>query len=232
MEWSVIVFCYNEGSSIRRVVTEIKDTLEKIATSYEIIIVNDGSTDNTEHNCAVLSGSYPFIKLVNHPRNLGIGSALRTGYTHATKNYVCAIPGDGQFNINLLKQIPAFDANTFYSFYRKKTNYNWYRALLTWGNKVFNRLVLGINLKDVNWVKVYTHSQLSLASVQLTSSLIETEICSKLIYLGIQPVEIPSDYLSRTGGTPKGGSMKTLIQALGETIKLIMVVTQFKKAKR
>jgi glycosyltransferase involved in cell wall biosynthesis len=232
MEWSIIVFCYNEGSSIHHVVSDIIGVLDKISTAYEVIIVNDGSSDNTQEVCEQLAIKHPSLRLVAHEQNLGIGSALQTGYKLATRQYICAVPGDGQFDINLLRQVPAFDEDLFYAFYRRKTNYNLYRSLLTWGNKTFNQIFLGIQLKDVNWVKVYTRAQLSLASVKLTSSLIETEICAKLIYLNSKPVELPSDYLDRTGGKPKGGNLKTLIQALRETIKLIVEVGRFKKAQQ
>lgn len=229
MEWSIIIFCFNEASSIYQVVTDNIQVLEKISVDYEIIIVNDGSTDQTAEICSALSAKNSSVQLINHARNLGIGSSLQTGYAMARKKYVCAVPGDGQFNVDLLREVPAFDNKNFYSFYRRKTNYNWYRSSLTWGNKIFNQVFLGVKLKDVNWVKVYTRTQLSLASTKLTSSLIETEICSKLIHLGSMPVELSSEYLKRTGGTPKGGNIKTLLQALMETIKLVIEVRKFRK---
>jgi glycosyltransferase involved in cell wall biosynthesis len=212
MEWSVIVFCYNEAPSIRRVVSQAVALLEDRGADYEIILVNDGSTDDTAAVCRELSAQYPFFRSIA-----------------AKKKYICAIPGDGQFNIELLREIPPFEENVFYSFYRKKTNYNYYRSVLTWGNRTFNSLLLGVNLRDVNWIKVYTRDQLALASLKLSSSLIETEICAKLIHLNIKPIELQSDYLARSSGTPKGGSLKTLLQALKETIKLVGEVKKFKR---
>jgi glycosyltransferase involved in cell wall biosynthesis len=229
MEWSVIVFCYNEAPSIRRVVSQAVALLEDRGADYEIILVNDGSTDDTAAVCRELSAQYPFFRSIDHPKNMGIGTALQTGYRAAKKKYICAIPGDGQFNIELLREIPPFEENVFYSFYRKKTNYNYYRSVLTWGNRTFNSLLLGVNLRDVNWIKVYTRDQLALASLKLSSSLIETEICAKLIHLNIKPIELQSDYLARSSGTPKGGSLKTLLQALKETIKLVGEVKKFKR---
>lgn len=229
MEWSIIVFCYNEASSISLLVAEVIEVFGDISTGYEIIIVNDGSTDSTESICKGLCESHSLIKLINHSKNLGIGSALQTGYREARNKYICAVPGDGQFDIRLLKEIPAFDNKAFFSFYRLKTNYNWYRSMLTWGNKIFNRFLLCVNLRDVNWVKVYTREQLNIVSARLTSSLVETEICAKLIYLGVKPIELPSEYLARKGGTPKGGNLKTLVQVLKESIKLILEVLRFRK---
>lgn len=229
MEFSIIIFCYNEGTSIERVIRQAAEVMRSCATRYELIVVNDGSTDQTGDVCRALAATLPQLRYVEHPANKGIGCALRTGYAAAQYQYVCAIPGDGQFDVALLCDVPAFGEKEFYCFYRRKTNYNAYRSILTWGNKAFNKLLLGISLRDVNWVKVYTRHQLERCDLQLSSSLVETEICSKLIHLGAVPVELPSDYLVRGGGTPKGGSIKTLYRALAETVSLIAELRRFRR---
>lgn len=229
MEFSIIIFCYNEGASIEPVIRQAAAVMQACASRYELVVVNDGSTDDTAAVCRTLAAALPELIYIEHPSNKGIGGALRTGYAAARYQYVCAIPGDGQFDVALLRDVPAFGEKEFYCFYRRKTNYNAYRSILTWGNKAFNKLLLGISLRDVNWVKVYTLQQLDRCDLQLSSSLVETEICSKLIHLGAVPVEVPSDYLVRGGGTPKGGNIKTLCRALRETLKLIIVMARFKK---
>jgi len=200
-------------------------------SSSEVIIVNDGSTDSTAAICEELAVRYPAIKLIHHPVNKGIGSALKSGYLIAAREYVCAIPGDGQFDINELKQITPFDNSRYYSFYRKRTNYNLYRRTLTWLNRIFNQHVLGIYLRDVNWVKVYRNEQLKMVNFELGSSLIESEICAKLYKCGILPVEIPSRYLHRNTGSAKGGSWKTLRMAIRDTLKLWYIILSFKATR-
>ncbi len=165
---------------------------------------------------------------MHHQRNMGIGIALRSGYEAAAKTYVCAIPGDGQFNVNELMQVKEFPLSVYFSFYRPHTNYSFYRRCLIWFNRLFNQHILAVYLRDVNWIKVYRREHIKMVKPQLNSSLIESEICAKLYKSGIMPVEIPTEYLHRNAGESKGGSIKTLRLAIADTLKLWWVVFKYK----
>jgi glycosyltransferase involved in cell wall biosynthesis len=206
------------------------EVMNSVAKVFELIIVNDGSTDETKGVAErIVATSDADIKLTNHSSNFGIGMALFTGYSLARYEYVCAIPGDGQFDVALLKEIKPFKDDNYYSFYRTKTDYNIYRKALTWGNRLFNQHVLGVFLRDVNWIKVYKKSQLDLVKPRLRSSLIESEICAKLHKCKVMPIEMPSLYLKRKYDKPKGGAWKTLRKVLLEMPPLWWQVYSFKK---
>jgi hypothetical protein len=79
-------------------------------------------------------------------------------------------------------------------------------------------------LRDVNWVKVYRRSQLQAIQPKLTSSLVESEICAKLYRRGVRPIEMPTTYLRREFGQPKGGGWKTLRLAIRDMSRLVWVV--------
>jgi len=227
MNFSIVIFMFNEAGNIRKVYSDAVAQLQHMNANYEIILVNDGSTDDTGKICQQLRAEFPYTSIITHPKNLGIGAALTAGY-HAAKNeYVCATTGDGQFNIKELGNTKPFNNSTYYSFYRLKTNYSFYRSCLTWINRLFNQHLLGIYLRDVNWIKVYRKEQLLAVKTKLNSSLIESEICAKLYKMNIMPIEIPSEYLPRTYGIAKGGSWKTLRKAMIETSKLWWEVHKF-----
>lgn len=223
---SIFIFSFNETKNIKRVVESVSDFLEKNVIDSELIIINDGSTDNTEQVLKELMKTKAF-RLINHETNLGIGQALRSGYQESTKKFVVAIPGDGQFDVNELLLIQNWNSDSFYSFYRNEKKYGFHRSFLTWFNKVLIKNVLHNNLKDVNWIKVYSKKQLDFAAPVLKSSLIESEISSKLIKAGYQYVEIPSNYLPRVSGKSKGGNLYTVSKALKEMLKLIYIVKKF-----
>lgn len=225
---SLIIFCYNEAGNIGSVIDLCKNLLPEIASDFELIVVDDGSSDNTAEEVLAKVKDFPNIRVIRHEVNRGIGNALRSGYEAARKEYVCAIPGDNQFDLQLLRAVKPFDDNTYYAFYRINTGYSTYRKLLSWGNRLFNQHVLGIFLRDVNWVKVYRLSQLRSIQPRLTSSLIESEICAKLFRKGVRPIEMPTEYLRRMFGTPKGGGWKTLRLAMRDMSKLVWEVYRFR----
>ena len=174
MNISIIIFCYNEKDNIEKVILKTFEVANQLSDSFEVIVVDDASTDGTT---AVIK-NYPNVTSITHSVNKGIGMALRSGYKAATKEFVCAVPGDGQFDLSELLKVKPFTAETFYSFYRPTTNYNSYRKFLNLSNRLFNRLCLGIQLNDVNWIKVYRKSQLELVHIELESSIIESEMAS------------------------------------------------------
>lgn len=99
----IIIPAYNEEKNILRTYDEIKKYNEKNKTKYDVIVINDGSTDNTEKILQL--NNIPHICL---PANLGIGGAVQTGYKYAYYNdYDIAIQydGDGQHDINYVKKI-------------------------------------------------------------------------------------------------------------------------------
>jgi len=224
---SLVIFCYNERESIERVIQACVETMTQMSDDYEIILVDDGSTDGSQ----ALLEHHESIRYIRHGQNKGIGAALLTGYLHASKEYVCAVPGDGQFDITELLAIEAFNFDRFYSFYRPSTDYSPYRQALTLVNKWFNNYILGMNLRDVNWVKVYRKDQLDFVQPELRSSIVESEICCKLIKSGVSPIELPSVYHRRESGEAKGGKWHTLQKAIREIVSLYLVTSRFNKVK-
>src|SRR5690606_33597640 len=115
-----------------------------------------------------------------------------------------------QFDISEINLAPDFDEGYFVVFNRKKKNYGLYRSALTYFNQYFNQWILKINIKDVNWIKIYRKNHLHQKHRRLNSSLVESEICAKLIKSGVKHIDLPSEYLERNFGSAKGGNWKTL----------------------
>lgn len=228
--WSIIVLCYSEEKTIEKTVEAVQFVLDKMRVSErEIIIVDDGSEDTSFSAIKSLKNKFNNIKMVRHSVNLGIGASLLSGYRVATKENVCAIPGDGQFDVKELMPYASLKNKTFISFFREKnTSYSFFRVAISKTNRFFNKFFLHFNLQDVNWVKVYKRKVLNDLKLELTSSLVESEICAKLIKLGFRPLEVPSRYLPRIAGKSKGSSPKMILQAVLEMYKLFVTVKNFR----
>ncbi|MBK8551329.1 MAG: glycosyltransferase family 2 protein [Ignavibacteria bacterium] len=231
--WSVIIIAYNEEKTIASVIDQVQNFFKKNNISdSEIIVVDDGSDDNTHNIIKDIVNAGSDIKRIRHSENLGIGMALLSGYKNAEKENVMMIPADGQFDIDELSENKNFSVNTYLSFYRKELkDYTFFRKVVTGMNRTFNKYLLNLGIKDVNWVKAYKTSELKSLDLKLESSLLGSEICAKLNVKGTGATEIPSVYHKRSAGTAKGASFKNLIKAVTELLKLTFVIRQFRKDK-
>lgn len=232
MEWSIIIFCYNEEKNIAKVIQNTIDfLLQPENENSEIIVVNDGSSDESATIIDLFKYDFPQFSIIHLPKNRGIGNALNTGYDCSKKEFVCAIPGDGQFDISELEVLSTLDKNQFATFYRTNKNYDIYRALLTKLNYLFNRFFLNIHVPDVNWIKVYQQHQIDRKMRTLNSSLVESEIVAKLIKEGYTHIDYPSKYLKREYGIAKGGNWHTLKKAISEVSLLFFIIRSYSKGQ-
>lgn len=229
--WSFIIFGYNECKTLVPVLNSVvKFSRDNNIDDYEIIIVDDGSTDETRKISEDFKLKHEGIVYLRHDVNLGIGPTLLSGYNSAKKENTVAIPADGQFDITELKDNINFPDNSYLSFHRElKKSYSSYRNFLSGINRFINRKFLFLNIRDVNWVKAYKSADLKILELKIGSSLVCSEICAKLNLKGYSVREIFSVYHERTAGKSKGASFKTLKSAVKDIIKLIIEIRSFKK---
>ncbi|MEK7154341.1 MAG: glycosyltransferase family 2 protein [Patescibacteria group bacterium] len=97
---STIIPVYNEEEIIARVVDGLKNELSKLDLEYEIIAVNDGSSDKSKEILENIRG----IKLINHPYNKGYGASLKTGARNAKFDWLLFFDGDGQHKPECTKE--------------------------------------------------------------------------------------------------------------------------------
>ncbi|MBE9116871.1 glycosyltransferase family 2 protein [Lusitaniella coriacea LEGE 07157] len=95
---SIIVPAYNEESTLGITVTEILSIAPKILDTYEVIIVNDGSTDDTAITADYLAQQHSCVSVIHQPTNRGVGAAYIAGLGAAQYEYLTLVPGDNAFN--------------------------------------------------------------------------------------------------------------------------------------
>lgn len=229
--WSIVVFCYNEEGAVQKVLTDVEKTLSQMdIAAYEVVVVDDGSSDGSQTKIQDYIKGKSNFSFLPHNVNKGIGQALRTGYFNSKFENICAVPADGQFDISELLPFSFVPEKTFISFFRKEnTTYSIARNILSQANKVINKVFNGFYMLDVNWVKIYKREALVNLNLELQSSLVESEVCAKLILSGHKCEETVSKYLSRTSGVSKGASGKIVIQAIKDTYQLYKVLRKFRK---
>lgn len=102
--YSISIFfpCYNDANTIGKLVNDAYKIVPKLTSDFEIIVVNDGSKDNSAEILLQLQKKHPDLKIITHPKNLGYGAALRSGFAASTKTLVFYTDGDGQYSVNEL----------------------------------------------------------------------------------------------------------------------------------
>ena len=229
LDWTLFIFCYNEEGSVGSVIDEAVSVASKLCEdSFEVLVINDGSSDRSSEIISAKCKQYENVQGIHHKKNLGIGSALISGYSHAKGTHVCGIPADGQFSAEELLPFRESEQGEVICFVREDKRYSLYRELLTTFNKITNKVLLGLALQDVNWVKIYHLDDLRSIEPTMKSSLIESEMCAMLKAKGVNFIEVPSVYQERSAGDTKGGSLRTVGMAALEFAKLVFRVNLFR----
>src|SRR5918997_1565639 len=89
---------YNDGGTIASLVIRAVQVASRLTPDFEVIIVNDGSSDTTREIADELARTYPQVRAIHHPANRGYGGALRTGFSEATKELVAYKGGDAPYD--------------------------------------------------------------------------------------------------------------------------------------
>jgi glycosyltransferase involved in cell wall biosynthesis len=94
--------CYNDAKTIALLVMRVEEQLQRLTDDYEIVVVNDGSSDESATVLGALCASVTRLRVVTHQTNQGYGAALRSGFGAATKSLVFYTDGDGQYGVEEL----------------------------------------------------------------------------------------------------------------------------------
>ena len=230
--WSIGILCFNEAGTIADVYRKVKNVGSLMSVRFEIILVDDCSIDGSKEIIKSICDQDPLVKGIFHDANLGIGLSIRDIYFTAMHENVVFVPGDGQFDVNELLPFSEFASEEFISFYRTENqSYSFFRNSLSFLNKLFNQFFIGLNLRDVNWVKVYKTHLIKQLELKSKSSFIESEICAKLNKLNVKAIEVESKYIPRVYGESKGASWKIISKVYQELLKVYFIVLNFDPSK-
>ncbi len=200
---SVFFPAYNDEGSITELVEKAFALLPQFTADYEVIVVNDGSSDGTAALLDELARTRPRLRVVHHPRNRGYGGALRSGFEHAAKDLVFYTDGDGQYDVNeLAKLIPLMTEQVdVVNGYKIKRSDARRRIVLGGVYKFLARLLFGLPIRDVDCDFRLMRREM-IQSIQLTSTsgVVCTEMVYKLRRAGCRFTETPVHHYPRLHG--------------------------------
>ncbi len=221
---SVFFPCINEEGNIEDGVKRAEEVLKKLKVKYEIIIVDDGSTDKTGEIADQLVRQNPHIRVIHHPKNLGYGEALKSGFYNARYETIVYTDGDGQFDFSevtkLLEKIKDSDVVIGYrikrqdSFLRRLFGKGWRLSLLTF---------FGLTLKDVDCGFKMVRKEVLEKIPHLESqrgAMINAELAIKAKKAGFRIGQVGVNHYPRLSGKPTGNNFKVIIKSFLDLLRL------------
>ncbi|HBE27248.1 MAG TPA: hypothetical protein DDW33_16360 [Ktedonobacter sp.] len=215
---SVIMPAHNEESVIAATVHDVIDALSTWLEDFEVIVINDGSKDQTRAIVEDFTTIDPRVRLINHPVNLGYGAALVSGFESITKDLVFFMDSDGQFDIcDLARFFPFIDEYNAVLGYRIDRQDTWVRKLNALGWKLLVRFVFGLHVRDVDcafklyWAKFFHEHRL-----ETRGAMINTEILYKFTRAGYTYTQVGVRHLPRHGGKATGAKPAVIARAFRE----------------
>src|SRR3989344_1990807 len=220
---SVFFPCYNDSEPIKQLVLDANALLKKVSKDYEIIVIDDGSTDDSRSILKKLQKSIPNLKLIFHKQNKGYGGALKSGFKNAKKEFVFYTDGDGQYDFNEITKLidKLTDKIGLVQGYKLKRSDPWFRYWVGLAYRYFSRLVYNIKVKDIDCdFRLIRKKALDKITLKYSSGVICVELMKKLDKQGVRFAEVGVHHYPRLYGNSEFFKIKRVTMTLIESSKL------------
>lgn len=227
---TIIVPCFNESLELENTVkTNIADA-RKYLNNFEIIIVNDGSTDDSPKIAELLDKKYSSVRVVTHKKNLGLGTAILSGAKIASYDLITYLPGDGQAYLrDIIAGVKkAKDADLVLTYRTSRSDYTVYRKFLSWCLTILLRILFNLRFRDYNWVHIYKKNIFSRIKIKSHGVFFLGEIVIKAERLGLKIVQVESMYRPRRFGTSKTVKLRSVCRAFFDLLGIWYDLLWFK----
>jgi glycosyltransferase involved in cell wall biosynthesis len=206
---------------VQRVYESARTVLNATGLDYEIILVDDGSKDETPKIVDAIAANDERVKVVHHPAKSGYGAALQSGFRAATKGLVFYTDGDGQFDLNelppLLPLMKQYDIVTCYRINRRE---NLRRRANAWLWTWLICTLFGLKVRDMNGAfKLYKRKIFDVIKMESKGSLLNSEILARAKRKGFTMTQVGVHHYPRAAGKA-GPKTKVIFKAFWELWKL------------
>ncbi len=216
---TIIIPTFNEGDLLKKIVDQtIQEAKTNKLNTFEIIIVNDGSTDQTAQIANKLAKKYSNISTVTHTHRLGFGSSITSGLQKAKYQYVTFLPSDGQVYLRDLIPIlqKAQNSDLIITYRKTKPDYSFFRKILSFGFKTIMKIFFGLSYKDYNWAQIYKKRIFTEIHPESKGVFFLGETVVKAEKLNFNISEAETIYRSRISGKSKNANFRVAAETLKE----------------
>jgi glycosyltransferase involved in cell wall biosynthesis len=215
---SIVLPCHNEADNVAAAVAEARTAAAAVAERFEVIVVDDGSTDATWAIACALVAEHPDVRLISRGTNGGYGAAIRTGIDAAVMPWVFLTDADLQFDLaqieDLLPHAGEHDVVVGYRVTRMDPLGRRIDAAL-WNRLV--RLVFGLQVRDVDCAfKLIPRTLLDRFTLRSDGAMIDTELLLLCLRAGATIHEVPVRHRPRLAGEQSGANWRVVARAFRE----------------
>jgi glycosyltransferase involved in cell wall biosynthesis len=221
---SVFFPAYNDAPSLPSLVGRTFSVLEQNVEDFEVIVVDDGSWDDTARVLEELRSAHgPRLRVVTHPLNRGYGGALRSGFEAATKDYVFYTDGDGQYDVG---ELPLLLARArphigLVNGYKLERHDPWHRILIGRAYNSLARTLFRIQIRDIDCdYRLIRRDLLKDLRLTSTSGTICVELVRKLELSGCGATEVGVRHLPRLYGRSQFFRVRSLLSTFAQLLRL------------
>jgi len=219
MSLSFVYPIHNEMANLPRLLPETRRIAEGLVTDYEVLLVDDGSTDGSGPYIDRLAAEHPEVRALHHRRNRGLGAAITTGLRHATKPLVLYM--DSDFPVGVAEARAALAAMPLevdlLIGYRIGRAEGLRRELMSWTYNQIIRRTFGLHVRDVNFAfKLIRRPLLERIRLRSEGSFIDAELLLEAQRLGARIMEVGLHYHPRVAGVSTAASARVVLRLLGE----------------
>jgi glycosyltransferase involved in cell wall biosynthesis len=221
---------HNEEDNLEGLVTEALAALPSLAETFEIVIVNDGSRDETGRIADALTAANPgLVRAVHHPTNRGYGAALLSGFRAAQHEHVAFTDGDRQFRVadlgRLIERMEAADQPDVVVGFRIKRADPLVRTLYARAYRLANRIFFGLKVRDVDCAcKLFRREALAGIAIESGGAFFSAELLIKLRAAGRSVAEVGVPHHPRTAGSPTGAKPSVVLRAVRDFWRLRLMM--------
>lgn len=216
---SILIPAYNDSQTITKVISESVRAAKAVTRKFEIIVINDKSSDDTGEILNKLAKKIKELKVIHHPVNLGYGGTIKDLYYAAKNEWFFTCPGDDQIPPMELVKL-AKHANDADIILGQRVNRQDPPARLR-QSKIYNfilNIFFGINIRDVNTVRLMKQNLMESIKLTSKSAFVDAEMIIRAENLNLKIAEIPIDHKERADAGGGGGNPKTIIPTILEMV--------------
>ncbi len=214
---TIFIPAYNEQANLEHSVNVLRDQMSVFRVAYEILIVDDGSQDETAVLADSLAAQYAEVRALHHRRNMGMGGAFLTAIAEARGEWLILIPADlalepGEL-VRYLEAAP--QADIVVGLRSNLSDYSWFRKLVSWSNIRLIQFLFGMRLRQFQYISMYRLDFLRQVRLECwRSAFFLPEILIKARDRGLRLVEVEVHYVPRLGGQSTGARFGLILHTV------------------